>query len=551
MKRGITATSVVIMVLVIAILLGTITTFSYNSIENAKKITFSLEISNLQETVNRYIDEDEEGESPMFGDEYVINLSAVSSSSISQFDDEVKNENNEITVYELDLSALGITDTVYGNKKTEKDVYVVSKTTGRVYYLEGIKSKKKTYYTLTEELMDLKDKKETNNEVSYNTPVISSDGFVTKTLSDGSKEVYLSNINVENNPKIFKYEIGIITEDIAKEYFKNNGKTVLGNKLKFDDVYDITLYAENEIGEYNVLYCTKEYGLLQVNAKDVLDKGIKIGDSVTGYALDSNSTLYTTSGRENTAPDGGSNVEQVDTRQLNLQRIEYTTWKYIGIGKNGEVLIAPDMVTSSVTTAQKMKLSGKGGYLNGPKELNDMCKALYSTDKGIARSMNIDDINRILEYTGSKGVYSDENSELVGTPEAKKLSELGITTGCAPIGDISDYYSDWYSILNNSTDILRSLDPENNEDMAKKELLLNFVYTDNEYWLSSNCAFADLHDSCTYFRVRVVTTDNVYAHGVFNSINYSNYFVYAIRPVICIKPNIKLNKQDNGTWVLS
>ena len=49
MKKGITATSVAIMVVVIIILLGTITTISYNSIQNAKKIVLSLEISNIQD----------------------------------------------------------------------------------------------------------------------------------------------------------------------------------------------------------------------------------------------------------------------------------------------------------------------------------------------------------------------------------------------------------------------------------------------------------------------------------------------------------------------
>ena len=55
MKKGITATSVAIMVVVIIILLGTITTISYNSIQNAKKMVLSLEISNIQEEVDRYV----------------------------------------------------------------------------------------------------------------------------------------------------------------------------------------------------------------------------------------------------------------------------------------------------------------------------------------------------------------------------------------------------------------------------------------------------------------------------------------------------------------
>ena len=35
-----------------------------------------------------------------------------------------------------------------------QDIYVFSKESGRVYYLEGVKYKDRTYYTLTQELID-------------------------------------------------------------------------------------------------------------------------------------------------------------------------------------------------------------------------------------------------------------------------------------------------------------------------------------------------------------------------------------------------------------
>ena len=42
-------------------------------------------------------------------------------------------------LYELDLTLLGIEDVQYGKKLRPKDIYVFSKETGNVYYLEGIK----------------------------------------------------------------------------------------------------------------------------------------------------------------------------------------------------------------------------------------------------------------------------------------------------------------------------------------------------------------------------------------------------------------------------
>ena len=255
MKKGITATSVAIMVVVIIILLGTITTISYNSIQNAKKIVFSLEISNIQEEVDRYVKDSIDSSYPTLGNSYTINLSNVSENAISQFDGEEKNANNEINVLEVDLTILGIADTTYGNKKTSSDVYVLSEKTGRVYYLAGIKSKNTTYYTLTDDLIELKDKKsKTDTETSSLKPVISADGFITKTLSDGTKEIYLSNISASNSPKVFKYEVGIIPEAKAKTYFAKSGKAITSDRLSVDEGKDITLYAENEKGEYDIEY---------------------------------------------------------------------------------------------------------------------------------------------------------------------------------------------------------------------------------------------------------------------------------------------------------
>lgn len=255
MRKGITATSVAIMVLIIMILIGTITTLSYNSMQNAKKIVFALEISSIQEIVNKYVTDSSLGEYPVLANEHVISLTSVSNNSAFQFNDEDVTTNDEITVYELDLSILGITDTTYGNKKTDKDVYVVSKTTGKVYYLEGIKAKNITYYTLTEDLLELDEKRKTSNEESYKKPMISTDGYITKKLLDGTEEVYLTNIKVTNNPKIFKYELGVIAEDNAKVYFKDNGKTIASDRIKLEEKTEVTLYAENEIGEYTLYYC--------------------------------------------------------------------------------------------------------------------------------------------------------------------------------------------------------------------------------------------------------------------------------------------------------
>jgi len=210
MKKGITAVTVAILVTLIVILTGTVTISSYNSLQNAKKIIFALELSNIQEELDRHMRDSIESEYPITGSQYTFTVSTSSEKIAEQFDNETKNSDNEVTLYEFDLSAIGIDDTEYGNKKTEKDIYVLSKETGRVFYLQGIKFKDMTYYTLTQDLIDIKERNEKeeaedNEEVEEDTYTIYTDsanktapipkGFTVSTISgettiDGGLVIY-------------------------------------------------------------------------------------------------------------------------------------------------------------------------------------------------------------------------------------------------------------------------------------------------------------------------------------------------------------------------
>ena len=163
------------------------------------------------------------------------------------------------------------------------------------------------------------------------------------------------------------------------------------------------------------------YSNLNENAMAAIRAGIKVGDVVTGYTV--TSTTYTTSGNENTALNNGSETNpQPQTITTNTD----ITWKYLGVNANGEMEIMADLSTANaVATNTKVKLSGKGGYLKGPDMLNTICEKLYSVSGiGTARSMNIDDVNNILGYTGEKGRYYDSNRNEVKTPTALTIGEI-------------------------------------------------------------------------------------------------------------------------------
>ena len=65
-------------------------------------------------------------------------------------------------MYKLDFSKLGNIETIYGNIDDERDIYVVSKASGVVYYLKGVNVNGTTYFTLTDDLKNLIDYVDTN-----------------------------------------------------------------------------------------------------------------------------------------------------------------------------------------------------------------------------------------------------------------------------------------------------------------------------------------------------------------------------------------------------
>ena len=182
-------------------------------------------------------------------------------------------------------------------------------------------------------------------------------------------------------------------------------------------------YANKKLGTNGYKVMLSENGILMNEAATAAVKsGIKVGDVVTGYTVAANT--YETSGEENTAPD---RTETDPTKQTVTTNTDIT-WKYLGTNANGELEIMADLSTANaVATNTKVKLSGKGGYLKGPDMLNTICEKLYSVSGiGTARSMNIDDVNNILGYTGPKGTYYDNNinNNKVETPTALTIGEI-------------------------------------------------------------------------------------------------------------------------------
>ena len=288
------------------------------------------------------------------------------------------------------------------------------------------------------------------------------------------------------------------------------------------------------------------YTNLAEAAKSAIRAGIKVGDTVTGYTL--TKKTYTTDGSEQSSDGKSSNRTQT------LETDTTVTWKYIGIGDDGSIEIAADLANKPVYELERkyrMNLENKGGALKGTVMLDNACEALYTTDKGTAKSMNIDHVIRILGYTGPKGSYDSVSGERAYTAMPLTIEEIvsskgepKLTTTQTPDGkegwdNIKTYKSDYYSI-----------DKINNVKEMKNVENIELVYPTNDnmcYWLASSCvrAFFDSGNADFYMR-------NVYGQSQVGATRVINAPCnFALRPVVSLNSNVTLTKNADGAWEIN
>ena len=177
MKKGISVMSLIAAVTIIMILLTTVTVSGINTAHNAKKIAFGAEIKMIQGAVDAYYTENN-ATYPIKDKAYSIKIND------DDDDDDVSKKNKMIfnsnegegissfTVYAIDYDLIGVKNLIYGKQKDkdENDIYVVSRKSGKVYYLKGLKIGSETYYTVTDDIENLLSYNSEKNTV--NSPII-------------------------------------------------------------------------------------------------------------------------------------------------------------------------------------------------------------------------------------------------------------------------------------------------------------------------------------------------------------------------------------------
>jgi len=330
-----------------------------------------------------------------------------------------------------------------------------------------------------------------------------------------------------------EYELALVNGETTKtpsQYVKE------GLEAQGIDASDIAITEDREI----------LVGLSKA-AVAFVEAGVQIGDTVTGYTLsqDVSAKSYTTSGNENTfGEDENGEYVETDPQPATLTRDESITWKYFGIDENGDALI----VGSVTSTTPNIILGGKGGFINGPQELNNLCKAMYSSSMGLARSIDIADVTRVLEYTGERGSYNDENDNYIPTEYPKTINEIAREIGydMSYFGshtpeegkNIEEYKSDYYLI--GKTSDANSFNSSNLD-------IVNLIYpetSNKNYWLASQCVKAAFRWGYAEFNVIFVDYRNVDAFCLTDTGNSPLFFVGYVRPVVELSDTVEIDSYD-------
>lgn len=197
-------------------------------------------------------------------------------------------------------------------------------------------------------------------------------------------------------------------------------------------------------------------------------------DRGTGKSTISGEISGTSKGIEDgvlVASDYGENGEQTVTRDVD------TKWIVLGIedsdgNETNETLL---LTTANPTTDKITLYGGNPYYYNADNQLNIMCNEIYGNN---ARNINENDVNNVLDYTPTGGMYYPET---VG-------AYLQIGNFETRVSDLTDdYYNLWNSterssILYNSSGEKRTTfyTPKYQEGIANENELGDYIV--NGYW---------------------------------------------------------------------
>lgn len=423
----------------------------------------------------------------------------------------------------------------YENPNSSDDVYIINEASHVIYYVKGIKVDGKTYHYN----LNLKAIGNSNDNIPPTKPEIKVvEGNVEK---DGETQYYTGSVTLEFIPGKDNWsgvnkttysinggqetDITNLDNNILK--IENQGEFVIslktydnqGNTSEISSTFIVkkTLTKDN-IGEYINYDCTKNSN----------------GESLIG----NNKLTYTVP-----ASQTGLDSEQKFTITQNPK------WRILGL-EEGKILITTENTSTSLLT-----LGGKYGYSNSAKELNNIC-AIYGNGKYVleARSVNVNDINKITKYDPTKDSkfsstyglyykYEKSDGSIYSTNPSGNRQNTGKTEFNYYNWDEEKWKTmDAETVSLKSTYYYYSL--EGYTDKTLDILKYNADGTNANYWLASNAIYPT--DTVARYYVRYVKDKEVNRDRLSESAGYVYTIARGVRPIIALPDGIKLTWNDNA-----
>ena len=407
------------------------------------------------------------------------------------------------------------------------------------------------------------------------------DGGLIAKASDATKQHKIAKEIEDIDLRYKRYQIEKITNNgyTLEEAFEGMDNVTIteiigGWKIKINE-NEYTLKENGEIIRENEVKLEK--GSL---AKAYEDGILKIGDEV-GYVPANGYTYTSPKWNDTSCSDETENRNQTistDNYETDTEK-NSTKWQVLNVNtKTGIVeLVATEPLKVKKDTGKSGKyfLSGLDAYEKGITELNKLC-ATFGHGKGAtgARSINVNDINKILNYNpnnylreyesngikfkgkyGYKMVYHGRkttwNPIETYQIDASKLNDKGEYIRKEPFRNwiYKTYPTDNHPVTVVSNEYTYNRDEVKNVDNK----ILNMVFGETNrlsYWLASKSTSAYLDSIewnifCVYDKT-VQSEIMEYSDGSMSA----DTSMWNIRPVVTLQANVLGEKDASGVWQL-
>ena len=312
------------------------------------------------------------------------------------------------------------------------------------------------------------------------------------------------------------------------------------------------------------------------------DTGIKVGDYVDYGTYVKASSVGTTEINglyEDLKTYSGYTGTTYDTEYPITK--EDLKWRVLDI-KDGQIRLISDGPTTA-----KVYLRGYQGYNNAVYLIDEVCNTLYTTEKGTAQNLKIEDIEEKMnlddanggwdyhdytnsyvdtgkyggtkEYTSSSyrnypAIFAQEKRAWVDDEEEKDLAEddgLDLSEQAGPINQPAVKKANSKIKITQTYWYKSSMSESNWKNPTYQNIFIKDSSGSNysTYWLTSRCVGAG--SAYAGFYVRIVSSGNVNASYLYHSRDYNYGNSYCLRPVVSLKSDVQIGEKVGDTFKLN